>query len=322
MLSNITPASTIEKKQTRKADTAKSTSQIANEISNQITSQIDSQIKEIIPIVEKASIKEINPIKKTTKKLPDISPIPSIIFDSREDHLIEAISKYDSTIKWTKAMIPVGDILFNYGDITLVLIERKTLCDLRSSIQDGRYNEQKLRIIDSKIPQKYYLIEGSLKSYKGSPVDVNRLYSAIINTTIRDRIPVIRTEDLNDTVHTIAKIYNTILVHGKLVLDNSPMKIQTTNITSSDYAETLRPNKKENLTPEVCYLIQLAQIPGVSHTIANRIKEKYPNFKALFGAYDKLDTNEASVLLRNLILPNGRKIGPVVSTRIYEYIYI
>ena len=176
-------------------------------------------------------------------------------------------------------MIPVGDILFNYGDITLVLIERKTLCDLRNSIQDGRYNEQKLRIIDSKIPQKYYLIEGSLKSYKGSPVDVNRLYSAIINTTIRDRIPVYRTEDLNDTVHTIAKIYNTILVHGKLVLDNSPMKIQTTNITSSDYAKSLRPNKKENLNQGLLFN-SISTNSWTSHSNCNRIKEKYPNFKA------------------------------------------
>lgn len=253
-------------------------------------------------------------------KTVKIKPNPQIIFDIREEYLIEAISKFDSNIKWTKQMLPVGDILFNYGDKTLVLVERKTLNDLHSSIQDGRYKEQKLRITDSKIPQKYYLVEGSLKAYKGPPADVDRLYSAILNTTVRDRIPVLRTEDLNDTIKTLAKIYNTLLMHGPLVLANSQVTVNQSNITDADYVETLRPNKKENLTPDVCYLSQLAQIPGVSHTIASRIKESYPNFRALLSEYGKTDDKTAKILLKELVLPNGRKIGPVVSGRVYEYI--
>lgn len=271
--------------------------------------------------------KEVNAIEVNTVKVntinkikPSVAPNPQIIFDVREEYLIETISKHDSSIKWTKQMLPVGDILFNYGDKTLVLIERKTLNDLHSSIQDGRYKEQKLRITDSKIPQKYYLVEGSLKGYKGSPGDVDRLYSAILNTTVRDRIPVLRTEDLNDTVRTLAKIYNTLLTHGPLVLANSQITANQSNITDADYVETLRPNKKENLTPDVCYLSQLTQIPGVSHIIANRIKENYPNFKALLTAYDKIDDKASKILLKDLVLPTGRKIGPVVSCRVYEYI--
>lgn len=255
------------------------------------------------------------------KKVTKIKPIPQIVFDVREDGLIKAIENFSSndTIKWTKQALPVGDIIFNYGDTALILIERKTLADLHSSIQDGRYKEQKLRITDSKIPQKYYLVEGSLKTYKGIPADIDRLYSAITHTTIRDRIPVLRTEDLTDTVKTLIKIYNTLLLHGPVVVANSPI-IMGTAITSSEYVETLRPNRKDNLTPDVCYLSQLKQIPGVSHIIATRIKDTYPNLRSLLTTYQSCDDKAGKALLRELVLPTGRKIGPVVSGRVYQYL--
>ena len=98
------------------------------------------------------------------------------------------------------------------------MIERKTLSDLNSSIKGQRYREEKQRILDSKIPQKYYIVEGCFYIQKCIPgvspqkqtqiilnpcfseQERNRLYGAIVNTTVRDRLPVIRTENLEDTV--------------------------------------------------------------------------------------------------------------------------
>ena len=62
--------------------------------------------------------------------------------------------------------LPVGDFLWiarsKCGSIELVLpyvVERKRLDDLRSSMMDGRYGEQKQRIKNSGISHKIYLVE-------------------------------------------------------------------------------------------------------------------------------------------------------------------
>ena len=42
--------------------------------------------------------------------------------------------------------LDLGDIIIEYNDIPLIIIERKTIPDLLASIKDGRYKEQKKRI--------------------------------------------------------------------------------------------------------------------------------------------------------------------------------
>lgn len=269
-----------------------------------------------------------------SKKKVTIQPNPSIIIDIREEYVLKEFERRYSDptapnkkkIRWEKQMLPVGDIWFKYGDTPIILIERKTLSDLDSSItQDGRYKEQKLRILDSKIPQKYYIVEGNLygplKNHYFKEKDKNRLYGAIVNTTVRDRLPVLRTENLEDTIKTLEKMYDALEKHGLVVLANSQIKINT-DASVTPYVETLKPSKKGNMTPEVCYLAQLMQIPGVSSTIAQRIKEEYGNFKALFSAYDvALEEKKKQKLLADLMLPNKRRIGPAVSGRVYEFLF-
>ncbi len=65
-----------------------------------------------------------------------------IIIDNREHHLINLLEDNEITIE--KKNLDLGDIIIikeNYK----ILIERKTISDLCSSIKDGRYKEQKIR---------------------------------------------------------------------------------------------------------------------------------------------------------------------------------
>ena len=50
----------------------------------------------------------------------------------------------------------------------IILIERKSLNDLESSIKDGRYSEQSIRLNSSEIHNHniYYLIEGNIQQEK------------------------------------------------------------------------------------------------------------------------------------------------------------
>ena len=74
-----------------------------------------------------------------------------IVLDDREIHLYEKLIPIvqDKEII-TKKTLPLGDILINKDDNSeLLLIERKTITDLLSSIKDGRYEEQSYRLIHS-----------------------------------------------------------------------------------------------------------------------------------------------------------------------------
>lgn len=265
------------------------------------------------------------------KKRANIQPKVKIILDQRENDTF--LKGFEDKVKvekkqWECKTLPVGDILYLYGDKPLILIERKTLADLNKSISDGRYKEQKLRIMDSEIPEKYYLVEGNLygafRDLKNIPIkDYSRMYGAIVHTTIRDGIPIIRTENMEDTYKILFKIYDAVDKFGAQIL----AKFKLTP-GASDYVETLKPAKKDNMTAEVCYLAQLRQIPGVSVQMAQTLAEKYPSFKSLIDAYNAestsgnpaVDAKRCERLLKDLMMPNNRKIGPVVSKRLYEYL--
>ena len=69
------------------------------------------------------------------------------------------------------------------------------------------------------------------------------------------------------------------------------------------------------MNKELCNIIQLATIPGVSHNISKIIMEKYGSLNNLIEEYKKTD----NLLLVNISL-GKRKIGKVLSTKIYNYL--
>jgi hypothetical protein len=73
---------------------------------------------------------------------------------------------------------------------------------------------------------------------------------------IRDNMKVYRTDDLEDTLDFLERIYNKLNDQGKELFekDDTSLAVQ--------YSSTIKTKKKENMTPAVCYTLQLAQIPG------------------------------------------------------------
>ena len=82
------------------------------------------------------------------------SPEIELIIDTREKNKISCLIILNFKKYVTTQNLDIGDIIFKYQDMTLLLIERKTVEDSGSSILDGRHKEQKYRIINSGIPNK------------------------------------------------------------------------------------------------------------------------------------------------------------------------
>ena len=112
--------------------------------------------------------------------------------DNRERDLIQSFT--NNNIKIETQNLDIGDIQIIYIDDNcmehnLVIIERKTYDDLSTSIKDGRYKEQKNRILNSVSNniRKVYLLEGNKNDFK---LPTNVLEGTIINTIVRDNIHI------------------------------------------------------------------------------------------------------------------------------------
>ena len=125
-----------------------------------------------------------------------------LIIDNRERDLCLHYS--DSVIKEN---LDLGDIVYKVNSKICILIERKTLSDLSKSIKDGRYKEQKNRIIHSldNSVRKIYIIEG--KDMNNFHLSESIYDSVIYNTLIRDNIHIIISDGLEDTINIIDNIH-------------------------------------------------------------------------------------------------------------------
>ena len=233
-----------------------------------------------------------------------------LIIDSRETSLYNEImsrelDKYKEYIKIKKEQLEVADIHIKYND-NIIVYERKTVRDLLSSIKDARYKEQKCRLL-SNYDNINYIIEGDdIISTKNSH-NINILSSIYLHSIYRDNIKIFFTKNINETA--------TFLLILITKLCEAPEKFISNNSTNS-YIDNCRIKTKkiENIDKETCYLLQLAQIPGISKEIAKNIKDTYSTMKELFNALDNSE-NKIELLMK---IP---KIGKLIASRIIEYLY-
>ena len=236
----------------------------------------------------------------------------TLYIDTHELKLID-LFKTSTDIDYKIKQLEIGDIfILAYNPETNIetieiIIERKTYADLYASITGGRYNEQKIRLksyinSDDTLPKLVYLIEGDRSS---NFINFDTIDSAILGTSIRDGFTILYSTDLEHTYKLITKLYTKIPDY----LNNKVIK---------NYLSTVKICKKDNMTPDKCYIMQLACIPNLSITIAENIAKYYPSLVVII---DEINNNELEFFNKlKEIKSNNRKIGPVLAKKIIEYI--
>jgi crossover junction endonuclease MUS81 len=87
--------------------------------------------------------------------------------------------------------------------------ERKTSNDLASSIKDGRYKDQKYRILQSHLRNKVYIIEGI--SMVDNP-KCTAVRTAVADTSVAHDMRILRTRNIDHTIQLLCSIYNQTVV--------------------------------------------------------------------------------------------------------------
>lgn len=224
-----------------------------------------------------------------------------IIIDNRENGLIKLLEKNNN--KFEKKNLEIGDIQYVENDKLIYIIERKTVNDLGASIKDGRYKEQKMRLLANNNDNIYYIIEGNIDDC--NTLNRKALLGSIINMIFRDNIKIINSNDINDTYNIIVQIQTKY----------NDGKFKQVENNKDNYISSIKTNKKENMNKELCNIIQVATIPGVSKNISKTIIEKYGNISNLIEEFKKNDD-----LMLSEINLGKRKLGKSLSKKIYEYL--
>jgi len=227
--------------------------------------------------------------------------------DYRERDIIELI-KNEKDVNQKVCNLIIGDfIIKNQAEDILYAIERKSVKDLCASIIDGRFREQKERLIESmQDPAKIiYIIEGKKDASQG--ITKNTINSSILNLVFKHQYKVIFSDSKQDTVDIILSLCKKIIKNELVISINT--------------LQPLKFIKKSKSLNDNIFINMLTAIPGVSINIAIKIKEKYNNMHNLIIEYNKCD----NCILKEKMLSNidmtKRKLGNVLSKKIYEALY-
>ncbi len=210
-----------------------------------------------------------------------------------------------------QAPLLVGDVELTAAAGPLVrrwIWERKSLADLSASIVDGRWTEQRRRMCSAyPVGHVHYLIEGN--PFDPEPelepkfgVSDAAMRSALLRVQLDEGVHVHhcstspRPSSSGGAVTAaeyISRAVEGILrgvqewarggrAHGGTL--GAAADVQQAYNDGAVRTAALDVKKGANVTPELCYLQQLVQIPGVSVRLARTVQARFPTLRALVEA--------------------------------------
>jgi ERCC4-type nuclease len=196
--------------------------------------------------------------------------------DYRESALLKYLQDIATNAETTIQIkeCKIGDIHV-IGESVHLVFERKTMSDLAASLKDGRYKEQKHRMLSQYAPKQLtYIIEGATPTSMDDKYGISKpVYDGMfIYTMYRDGIHVVHVPSTQDTAKFIWSVATKV--------QQNPAKFDSSN---EDYVSSRKAKSRriDNMTTDTCYIMQLCQIPGVSIKLAKSIQDRYGSLRTL-----------------------------------------
>tara|TARA_B110000444_G_C18829824_1_gene592522 strand:- start:641 stop:1420 length:780 start_codon:yes stop_codon:yes gene_type:complete len=249
--------------------------------------------------------------------------------DIREKKLIPLLkalnSDYGYNIEIIVERLDLGDIIIYSNDTDGVvkehlIIERKSLSDLASSLRDGRYMEQSYRLDKESLHNHnvIYLIEGDLGYYNSKYTKIKKETLIVTMGCIQyyKGFSVMRTKDLMETAEYIIRFTDKMIRDNK---KNDKKSYYEGGSQMENYSSYVTRVKKNNITPENIGEIILNQIPGVSKSTSLTIMDQ---FDSLYNLLNKLKDDPTCLDNLKYKTKNGkeRRISKTSIKNIYQYL--
>jgi ERCC4-type nuclease len=224
-----------------------------------------------------------------------------IVIDSRERALIATLEGHGVPV--CVQSLDVGDVVFR--DATsgeyVFCVERKRVDDCVASVRDGRYEDQKARMLAAfGCDRMLYVLEGHTSDL---PDTTSRRTCAgmLYNTLIRDGIAVVQSSGIDETElhvqqlwHRMPMILNFTRRHGAPASD-SDSATRPSCVSLSSF------RKSYGVTRDDVFAAQLAMVPGISIATARHLADHVSGFGDLRARLDDGSLEHVKI--------NGRRIG-------------
>lgn len=233
-----------------------------------------------------STINTLDKLQHKQKTLVCLKPVRvMLVIDNREVKILKLFGQ--DTIYHVEAL-ELGDVQIRTSEHIDVIIERKSLSDMVASLKDGRWKEQKLRLLQQR--EQYgtrliYIIEGQFDFNEQGiifGVSAKALVTMVLNLLFRERITVIQTQTMIDTIDFIKAF-------ARRFQDPSyEWKENTTIVTVNEHQDAMiKSKKKDNVTNDFVFIMQLCSIPGISTKKARSIASNL-GVSSMVALVDKL----------------------------------
>jgi ERCC4-type nuclease len=223
----------------------------------------------------------------------------SIILDIREQALITLLPEIPTK------QLPVGDIWIQHEEQPILVIERKTTADFEASFLDGRYREQRTRLLAYCAEQKakaLYILEGGIDG-NHSRLERRALQKLAHRLLLRYGVSVWSTRNVEDTASTIQILAEQI--------KEDPKVFEGTQVSYTDVQHITKKANKDD--PNAFAIAALQGCPGISSKASTAI---WTSVGKSWESLLKIDEKQLAD-----IKIGERRLGPAVAKRLYALLH-
>lgn len=251
-----------------------------------------------------------------------------LLIDTRESDLILLLKEQD---------VPHESVTLDIADIELIesgggeggrrfLMERKTIKDLAASIVDGRFKDQKDRMLGilEREPTTAisYILEGNIRGGDSERVSgritVGMIRNLLYTIQYKYRIPVIQTTSVRDTAGYIRRFHQYLIEHP----DFAPVG-SGSNAGCASYKTLLpAPVANRGTSARDLSVSALTVVAGVSHRTSEVIVDGMPEScqGSVFLASQQLCRSDMETLLGTIKI-SGKRIAEKTRLALINWMY-
>jgi len=243
-----------------------------------------------------------------------------VVIDTREDALWDILEPEEGYVL-EKAALDVGDMAFfvrqpDGTEKEVAILERKSAEDLGASQRDGRYREQRVRLLAKKgagvvvgyvLEMPVWSSDLSRSWCRGTFKEVH-LLNSIMRLQLRYGLAVFQVRDMEETAMWIRHIAKALVADPQVFQGGVA---ETLAGAAAAYTEALHVKKATNMSADRVLVTLLRTVPGVGPAAADAIVGHVGT--AGFPAFFALSEADLAAI------PQGkRKIGAAVAKKLWD----
>ena len=242
--------------------------------------------------------------------------VPECILDNREQRLAVELTRLG--VPYKMAALDVGDFLIQTAEgEPLLVAERKSFADFAASNNDGRYREQRARLMATRGQgvAVLYILEGTWsptvdRTFCNGRTTENTLQRLTTRLILRYGMPVLASASLTETARWCQRLLEQLTADPSVFQPETGLAAETAAAMAT-YTATFSTVKKGNKDAAGVALAMLSAIPGLGEKRVSALLEQ-KSVASLVG----MD----SIAIAALVV-GGKRLGEKLAKTIYDTLH-